>query len=263
MPCTFQHPLQTLSAAQTGDLTAADLFVRDDSRVLIVSDSPETLTLATAPDPSSLYQCAHQIPVSGTLSIRVFLYHLNGQGGYANGFNLWIGVTLLGGSGSIQNHRSHSIAGSSSDPIGTVGICLARAHAFGLLNIDGDFNLPLPGVEQAFLAGSAGAHGSSTELVGSVHEFDVVGPPASGATIRTMVSSGAGLPPQSQMPIPKAGNTRGWWPSSSITAIVSAVKDVGPVVHPDENTYFVQERSMFQPGSAEVTAYAWPRDRFG
>lgn len=221
-------------------------MVSTNDRWLIVSNSPETLSLAVGSH-ETLYKCSIVVPATGLLKLRLYAWHLNTQTNPLT-FQLRIGIAEAGTIGTVSAHRSIT---PSDTVFLTKGICVAPAHLFGSLDAaTTGQTVPGGGAELAISLGTS-ANGA---LLGTVHEFDITAPVGATLNCRTVASTDSNYGSFADDCMPAGGHARGSWPYCAIT--VKATEPFDAFAPRGAPATDVKEFEIAGAGSAERLAFA-------
>jgi hypothetical protein len=198
------------------------------SRDLIVSNHPETVPAAITL-PANLYWIWLTMPTSGSLAVRLFLWHGHM---YPSGKRLWIVARLTGvdTNGEVTNHhRVYEIR--HRDQIHLAGLCCAKAlrnqtidEDVDPVELEPDIDVKLYDVAQSYLVPGVDSDGIPS-YAGAVHEFTIVAPAGAQVQLRTVISATEDTGNHSTNPISGTDtHPRGWWPYSDI--IVQAASPI-------------------------------------
>lgn len=185
----------------------------EDSRILVVSNSPETLVPTTIPQ--TLYRMDFA-NLPGSARFRVWMWHLNDDTSNAAD----VALRLTAPFGTVSNYRRFAYVERTSDIL-SKGMCLAERQLYQTLtSIPGNVTLPAATEVALWSAAIPSKLGSDLSLLASVHEFDVAAN-VGALWVRTACASTAGSwGLASDLPVPPDNHVRGWWPHTRIRCVM-------------------------------------------
>ena len=204
--------------------------------------------------PSNLYKTTLDVPETGSVDFRVFLWH--GHGYPADKYFLIV-LKLIdaGAGGSASAHRSISRI-RKKGLLWEAGMCCAKAQTNGTLDNANGATLPVDqDVVLAYYQVGPPVAPNEEQFVGAVHEFTVNAEGGSKVEMRSVISNsssdaGSYASPLLQTGAGVAQHVRGSWPYSAISVSadesVDLYTDTSPVRFEIGAANGVEE-SMFTP----------------
>ncbi len=213
-----------------------------------------------------MYSCQLQIPESGILKCRVYLWHVN-----KCKFDIYVACILrLTGnnddSAELTNHKWIRDYAMANDPA-PAGLCLAKAILLESLDnfnptsatLDKDIDLVLP---------SAGSSVQEDRVIGVVHEFTIEGTPGDLLSIRTVASAttnfggpNVGIFSQFEPGSTTIFHQRGCWPYSQILVTVDGIAfDAADYTNPIKDARSCADRysiSTRDDDGPDISMYHW------
>ena len=247
MACTLDNYTRWLGGCGS-DATAPGTPVAGGP-FLVVSNWPEnvsgTLTNTAGEEPvptNTLYRCGLSLAPNNQQRIRVYVWHLNSQGG-PRYFSLF--GRLSAGTGTVSDRRVDSQVATIYPP---VGLCLAKVHLWD------QWDPALANVNLSTSETAIWQHSVATgSLIGAVMEFDVDVSSQATLYLRTTVSSLTAAPgPWNQAVADDPGtHVRGYWPFSELTMACGLI-DVKAVLGATASLII----EAVENGGPEITKFA-------